>query len=370
MTKDQLGARRSAMVLRRLAYDPVAWDAIVDRYRDAEVFHSSAWLAFLAASQGAEPVVAVVSEGDRPIGHFVGAIVRRYGVRILGSPLRGWGTERMGFLLEEGADRRAAADALVPFAFHDLRCLHVELADGSLTAEAMADSGYLIETGNTFVVDLEPSEEEIFDRMKPKTRQYIRQAIRRELHAEIVGDISFADEFHEQLRDVFGRQGLVPTYGIERDRQLIRTVHPSGQLLLLRVRSPDGAIAATGVVVGRNRTAVNWGAAFYRKDADLHSIQLFWWEAMRYWRAKGAVYYDMGGGGDYKARYGGVRTPTAHFSRSRYRVLGLGRIAIRRLVATRQTIAGRGARGAVVGASARVLRRPRREPHTHRSVDE
>ena len=46
------------LVFERLPYDPVAWEAIVKHYPDAEVFHGSAWLAFLAASQDAEPVVA------------------------------------------------------------------------------------------------------------------------------------------------------------------------------------------------------------------------------------------------------------------------------------------------------------------------
>jgi hypothetical protein len=358
MAEDQRGERRGALLIERLPYDPVSWEGIVERYPNAEVFHSPAWLAFLAASQGAEPVVAVVREGERPVGHFVGAIVRRFGVRILGSPLRGWGTQCMGFLMEREADRRAAAEALVPFAFGDLGCLHLELADRRLTAEQMAGSGYRIETGNTFIVDLKRSEEEIFGSMKPKTRQYVRQAVREGLRAEITSDVAFADAYHAQLSDVFAQQGLVPTYSAERVRQLITAVGPTGQLLLLRVRAPDGAIVATGLAVGRNQTAVNWGAAFFRQDAGLHPIQLFWWEAMRYWRARGAVRYDMGGGGDYKARYGGVKIPTAHFSRSRYSLLKYGPEAVRRLMTARQIMAGR-SRRAEPPARGRGLSRPR-----------
>jgi hypothetical protein len=60
----------------------------------------------------------------------------------------------MGFLLEEGFDRREAAEALVPFAFRDLGCLHLELADRGLTVDQMLGSGYLAETGPTFVSTL------------------------------------------------------------------------------------------------------------------------------------------------------------------------------------------------------------------------
>jgi hypothetical protein len=62
-------------------------------------------------------------------------------VRIQGSPLRGWGTECECFPLDDGFDRRAAADALIPFAFHDLGCLHVDLADRTLDGAAKGGLG-------------------------------------------------------------------------------------------------------------------------------------------------------------------------------------------------------------------------------------
>jgi hypothetical protein len=362
MAEDRGGERRGALVIHRLPYDPVSWETIVERYPDAEVFHSSAWLAFLTASQGAEPVVAVVREGERPVGHFVGAIVRRFGVRILGSPLSGWGTQSMGFLLEEGSDRRAAAEALVPFAFRDLGCLNVELGDRWLTAEEMAGSGYRIETGRTFVLDLTSPEEVIFGRMRRSTRRYIHQAVRQGVRAEVTSDIAFADEYHGQLRDVFAQDGLVPTYGVERVRQLIKAVQPTGQLLLLRVRAPDGALLATGLFVGRNRTAVAWGAGFLRANAGFHPNELLHWEAMRYWRARGAARYDMSGGGDYKAKYGGIETPTVRFHRSRYAGLEYGREAVRHLVNARQIVAGLGNRPVAPGAEGR-------SPHGSGSAD-
>ncbi len=302
MMRESKGEGQNMVVLQRIAYDPVEWDAIVERYADALVFHSAAWLSFLAASQGAEPVVAIVRAGDRPVGHFVGAIVRRFGVRILGSPLRGWATQSMGFLLEEGADRRAAAEGLLPFAFRELGCLHVELADRHLAAEQMAGSDYSVETGSTFIVDLAASETEILGRMRRSTRKYIHQAGRRGLTADVVTALGFATEYHEQLTDVFARQGLAPTYGVERVRQLIEALQPTGQILLLCVRGPDGVNLASGVSVGRNRTAVAWGAGFFRANAGFHPNELLHWEAMRYWRARGALLYDMSGRGDYKAK--------------------------------------------------------------------
>jgi CelD/BcsL family acetyltransferase involved in cellulose biosynthesis len=331
-------------VLERIPYDPVAWEATIGGHPDLEVFHGSAWLDYLGASQDAEPVIALVRADGRPVGHFVGAIVRRYGIRILGSPLRGWGTQYMGFLLDDGFDRGRAAEALLPFAFGDLGCLHVELADRHLTANQMAGVGYAIENGRTFMVDLARPEEEILAGMRPRTRQYVRKAVRQGIRPEVATGLDFADDFHAQLVEVFAHQGLVPTYGVERVRQLITALQPTGQLHLVRVMAPEGRCVASGVSVGRGRTAVFWGGAFFRADSELHPNGVLWWEAMRYWRSRGAQRYDMGGGGDYKAKYGGVETPTFHFHRSRYGVLRYGRWAVRSLFRARQVLAGRRAR--------------------------
>jgi CelD/BcsL family acetyltransferase involved in cellulose biosynthesis len=328
-----------AVVLERIPYVPETWDRLINGHPEVQVFHSSAWLSFLAMSQHAEPVVAVVRHHGRCVGFFVGAIVRRFGIRILGSPLRGWGTAYMGFLLEPEFNRRSAADALLRFAFKELGCLHVELGDARLTKDAMERSGYTVEAGSTFVVDLTPTEDEIFRNMNGKTRQHYRKAIRLGVRAEVAVDGTFPDEFHQQLTEVFGRQGLVPTYGIERLRQLIDALLPSGQLLLMRVRGPDGLTIASGVVVARNRTAVNWGAAFFRDSASLHPMEVFWWEAMRYWRARGITTYDMGGRGDYKAKYGGVVQAAPRFHASRFG-LQRGRALVRRITRIRQVVSG------------------------------
>jgi CelD/BcsL family acetyltransferase involved in cellulose biosynthesis len=341
MTSD----RPQHVVLERLAYDADAWEAMIADHPDLEVFHGSAWLDYLAASQQAEPVIAAVRADGQCVGYFVGAMVRRYGVRILGSPLRGWGTQCMGFLLDEGFDRRAAATALPEFAFGKLGCLHVELADRHLTAELMAGSGYEVEIGKTFVVDLVRSEEEIFAGMRRKTRQYLRGAARDGVRAEIATELDFADDFHEQLVEVFAHQGLAPTYGVERVRQLITSLQPAGQLLLVRVRAPDGRCVSSGLSIGRGRTAVLWGGAFRRAHSELRPNEVMWWEAIRRWRSRGALRVDMGGAGDYKAKYGGVESPTFHFHRSRYGIMRHGRSAVRKLFRARQVLAGRRAHG-------------------------
>ena len=247
----------------------------------------------------------------------------------------------LGFLLDPGSTA-ASWRMRLPFAFHDLGCLHVELGNSALTIDAMAGSAYRLEPGITYVVDLRPDELAILGTMRQTTRNYVRQAERKGVTVEVATDPEFADDYHTQLTEVFGRQGLTPTYGIDRvPRALIATVGPSGALLCLRVRDPKGRSIANGIFVGRNQRAVLWGAAFRRDDAGHHPNEAMHWEAMRYWRARGATVYDLGGAGDYKAKFGATVAPTPRFVASRYAVLDTGRSVVRRLFRARQVVAAR-----------------------------
>lgn len=333
--------------LEPLPYVAADWERIVAAHPHAEVFHSPEWLAYLSASQHAEPVVALVRLDGTPVGHFVGAVVRRYGMKILGSPMPGWTTQHMGFLLQDGHDGQDGldplllAEALCRFAFGDLGCVHVELSQRGLAAQHLSGSGYTGKEGATYLVDLAVPEDVVLARMAGRTRTYVRRGSHRGLTVEVATDLGFADDYHAQLTEVFARQGLAPTYDVERVRHLIRMVGPSGQLLLLRVRGSDGECLATGISLGRNGIGVNWGTACYRDTAALHPNELLWWETMRIWRSRGATRYDMGGRGDYKAKYGGVLTDTSHFYRSRFALLTRGRAAAERLVRARQMAVGR-----------------------------
>jgi len=335
------------LTLERIPYDPVVWASTMATHPEAEVYHSPEWLAYLAASQGAEPVLAVVRAAGRPAGYFVGATVRRYRMQILGSPLTGWGTPVMGFLLDDGIDRRAAAEALLEFSFRNRGYAHVELGDRRLTSVRMTGSRYLVECSHTYEVDLMGSEAEILARMRSTTRNYIRQALRKGLYTEVASGPDFADEYHEQLKDVFTSKGLSPTYGVERVRMLIEHLQPSEQVLLLRICDADGARIGTAIVIGRGRRALLWGTAWYRRFAGLHPNELLHWDVMRDWKSRGAAVYDMSGEGDYKAKYGGAVVPLDRFHRSRYPVLEHGRTLVRRVFYLRQRAAGRRAARAV-----------------------
>lgn len=295
-------------------------DDALAAYDDYTLFQTRAWLDFVARTQGAEVVTADVRDAtDRIVGRFTGLIVRRMGLRILGSPLPGWTTSYMGFNMKQGASRGAALVALKRFAFRVLGCVHIELADRHALPEDLLTAGFRFDqrkfTG--YEVDLRGGPEAVFANMNSNRRRNIRKAERLGVHVEEASDISFASEFYEQLSDVFAKQGLVPTYGLDRVRALITHLYPTGQLLLLRARDPSGRCIATGVFPAGNGTMYFWGGAAWRADLSFRPNEAIQWYAMRYWIERGVRYYDMGGRGKYKERYGPtpIFVPRARLSR-------------------------------------------------------
>ena len=164
MGEAQEAARSQLLRLQRLDESSVDWDEL-DTYADRNVFQTREWLSFVERTQRAEPVIAEVTQAGETVGLFTGLVVRRYGIRILGSPLRGWTTGYLGFNLRRGVSRRAAVAALPQFAFRTLRCLHVELRDRSLSLDDMDGLGWESSAETIWEVDLRRPEEEIFGGM-------------------------------------------------------------------------------------------------------------------------------------------------------------------------------------------------------------
>jgi hypothetical protein len=249
--------------LVRLDLQSCNW-AHMDAFPDRVVFQTREWLEFVARTQRAEPVVAELVDANGPVGYFTGLIVRRLGVRILGSPFPGWTTSSMGFNLTEGVSRRDATEALIRFAFRELGCLHLELKDRRLAADDLSGLGFAQTPNVTFEVDLSAPEDEIFSRMTSACRRAIRKGEKVGVRVEEASGESFADEYYAQLEDVFARQSLRPTYGVERVRELIRCIHPTGRLLLLRAVAPEGNGIATGIFPAMNGAAYFWGGASWQ----------------------------------------------------------------------------------------------------------
>lgn len=294
------------------------WLDKIDSKQAGTIYQTPAWLSFLSRTQHGELVVGALREGRETIGYFTGLIVQKLGLRILGSPFPGWSTDYMGISLSAGADRRQAVQALIDFAFQELGCVHLEMMDRNLTVSDIGGLGLQYRVYRGFEIDLTRDEDELFSNMTSACRRCVRKAEKEGILVEEAHDPEFADEYYAQLKDVFAKQSLVPTYGIERVRQLITHIHPTGHLLLLRARDCRGRCIATGIFPHMNGVMYFWGGASWRHHQLLRPNEAIQWYAMKIGKQKGLRTYDMGGGGEYKRKYGGGEIEVPWFRKSKY----------------------------------------------------
>lgn len=313
-----------SLELCRVSAPAVPWDEL-DGNVDRTICQTREWLDFLADTQGAESVTARILRRGEAVGWFTGALVRHGPVKVLGSPLRGWTTAAMGFNLDPGIDRSAALAALPAFAFGPLGCIHLEFADRGLLDDADVPDGFHISHLTGYELDLRHDDDELLANMTRNGRRDVRRALRNGIHVEAVDPVdpgSFAMEYYDQVCEAFAKRNLTPPYGVDRVESLIDHLGGTGRLLLLRARTPAGEPAATGIFPGLpGSTAEFWMGASHRRHQHLLPNEALMWTALRTWRDRGAVRFNFGGGGKYKAKYGGEPHSMPWVRRSRFGVL-------------------------------------------------
>jgi Acetyltransferase (GNAT) domain len=326
----------------------IPWETL-DAFEDRVVFQTREWLAFIAASQRARPVVAEIRDGEMVVGYFSGLVVRKFGVRILGSSFPGWTTPYIGFNLRPEYRRGDLLELLTRWAFNDLGCWHVEVSDRCFEPGEGDTAGFERSAYETYKTDLTKSEDDLFRAMESACRRCIRKAEKSGVVIEEAHDEAFADEYYAQLTDVFAKQGKVPTYSIERVRELLKHLLPTGRLLAVRARNPDGKCIATGLYPGMNDVAFFWGNASWRSEQIWRPNEYLHWYALRYWKHRGVKLFDWGGGGTYKEKYGVEPYSVPWYLRSRFPFLAAIRNQARSVFYKSQTLVGRLHRVEAVG---------------------
>jgi hypothetical protein len=308
----------------RVDINDMPWDRISEFSR-ASLFHILPWINFLVDVKGAEPVIATVQSDGQVQGYFTGLITKKYGLRILGSPFRGWGTYFMGFNLKPDVSYHEVLQAFPKFAFDELKCHYLEITDSNLKRNEWKGLPYRVEQLQWFILDLTKSEETLFANMKDKScRRSIRRAEKKGVVIEETIDPGFANEYYAQFQEVMAKRSLVPTYSLDFVRQMIAHILPTGNMLLLRARNPEGVCIATKILLVYNKVAVGWGGASWRQYQNLNPNELISWYSMKKLKSMGVEVLHLGEGAEqFKRKLGSCETQIFRLMKPKYPVLNI-----------------------------------------------
>jgi CelD/BcsL family acetyltransferase involved in cellulose biosynthesis len=296
----------SPYVLEPLSPDEASrWDDLIAPYETRQLFHQRAWLDYLAATRALRVHFWAIRQGGRTVGFFCGGILRKGPFKILGSPLKGWGTNFMGPVADRDLDGQAFLKAVDDLARRE-RLAVVEMESPFLEDRAFEAYDYEPADQQTYVVDLARAEPaKIWERIDLKSRQKIRKAQRlgASVHEATGGD--FAAEFYDQFVEVLARKTLSPPYGPECAPVLLERLGRVGMVYGLEIKDPDGRSIATGIFPHDDRTVYYWGGASRLSGWRYSPNDLLQWAAMEAACVRGIRVYNMCGYGYFKSKFGG-----------------------------------------------------------------
>jgi peptidoglycan pentaglycine glycine transferase (the first glycine) len=147
-----------------------------------------------------------------------------------------------------------------------------------------------IQPHSTLLITLAGSEDEVFERMKPKTRYNIRLAGRKEVVVHPSNDI----ENFFQVMAVTGQREAFNVHSIEYYRRAYELFYPLGMCELF-VADFQGRTLATLMVFARGKQAYYFYGASSDEDRNLKATYPLQWAAIRWAHNRGCEEYDMWG---------------------------------------------------------------------------
>lgn len=287
------------------------------------IFTTTGWLDFIAEDSKVKPLFLRITRDGELVAYFTAMIQKSYGFRIIASPFAGWSTCYMGFdLADASVNKLDLIPCVSDYLFRVKKAHLIEIVDRDITVDAAREWGYRTAVSDTLELRIDRTDEELFKVFKMDCRNFIRQFERRGAVLEIAeADDTFARQYYAQLQDVFAKQGLVPTYSLEKVKCLLRHLRQAGNVLCLRVNDPEGNCIATSIFPGYNGKFFFWGGASYRSGQHYRPNEYMLWTAIRYWRDKGFTMFDMVGVRDYKRKFGSYEVQYAHISLARSNVI-------------------------------------------------
>jgi hypothetical protein len=322
------------------------WDEAISKFDNHLLFHRSAWLSFLQETQQKKVVRFKIVENGRIHGYLAGILLNKFGLKILGSPLSIWFTDYMGPIVNNDFDQEAFLSGINRLR-RRLKIHSIELASPCLDHDLMQKSGFKCHTKTVYEIPLSTDRNDMWESLSGKCRNRIRKGMKNGLVAEECSDPGFVDEFYDQLREVFAKQGHIPQYPVHIMRSLYKNLKDKNLLFTLRVRHGEQTIAS-GLFPHDNRFVFSFGIASRTKFQHLCPNELLYWTIISMAGKLGLKKFCIGGlyrspqsGGIFKKKFNGSEIMIRRYSKDYSAFARVGRKIYRFVYYMKQAINNR-----------------------------
>jgi len=298
-------------------------------FSDKLIFQTKEWITFINSTQNVKPIVLRIMDDSSFVGYFTGFLFSKFGIRIVGSPFRGWTTLYMGFNIKDGCqiERASLIDPLWKFLKKRYGCVYCEIIDRYITDESADKYGLEYDHQGSLLLTTQGSDAELLSGYTKHCRKHIRQFENANVTIEFVEPSEeFAEVFYEQLTKVFAYQDLVPSYDLKRVKMLFKALKDKHDLICTKVSENSTEKWISSMIgFGYNKHCYTWASTSLRENRDYKQNVGQRWHAIKYWRDHGYTDLDMVGIREYKYTFNPQEIQIPRIILTRFKLLIVGR---------------------------------------------
>lgn len=273
-----------------------------NKFEKYRIYHSFEWISFIEKSQNLIPKFIKIVKNDECIGIFPYFEIKVFFLKLFASPFEGWTTGYMGPIIED-----IYIEEFFTKFYKYLKKRYLfgqfSLILNSFQIKCAMDAGFIVEDSITYIAPIKGNDEDIIMNFTRSARKSVRRALNKGLIVERTYDKKFIDIYYDQLIQVFRKSNMVPTYSKNRVIQLWDCLFHSGKLIATQVKFED-KIIATRIDYYDGEWLHSFGSASDQQYLNLNPNELARYFVMCEASKLGLRYYDMSGGGAYKAKFG------------------------------------------------------------------
>ena len=271
---------------------------------DKLIYQTKEWIEFICETQKAKPIILRITDNNTFVGYFTCFLFSKFGIKIIGSPFRGWTTLYMGFNVSNGVDRASLIMPVWQYLKKHYKCMYMEIIDLYLTFDDVLREGLLADKQETYIKNISGNIDQVFKSFSSTCKNQIRRYEKNNAQLFVCEpNDAFAEKYYEQLKAVFGYQNLVPSYDCERVKKLLKNLNNiADSVYCTEMRNPEGRSVGTLIGFAYNSTCYLFGLASYREEKYYQADYLVW-DSILHWKEHGCSSYDLVGVRDYKLKF-------------------------------------------------------------------
>jgi hypothetical protein len=301
----------------------VNWESISSCY-DYLPYKSKYWNSYLNNNFNVKEYVLEITDDENLIGFFIGVKIKKI-FTIIAAPFEGLYTPFQGLtMLKEITiqQRIELYKSLKKFLFDSKECSFFQVCDWHLELPHVAHAEIPFEVHKGYLLDIRESAEVILSKMGSSARNPIKASKNRRLIIKEPDNFdSYARTYFEQLVDVFKKQNKKPTHSFDEIFNQITFLHQQDKIFALEILNEDGIPLASTFFIYEKDIAFWLGAASFSKYQKLSPNEPLMYQAIIGLKNIGINFIEMGGGRNYKEKYGPIPYVKPKIVFAKYRLL-------------------------------------------------